>query len=364
MRSRTWTNAVLVGTAWIGVDGCGSTANKAMAPAMAPAPSAAAERMPAADAPAAAAPDPQPQATEPEAGPKIAKAGEHPADAAALNARKEGEWHVVREFPVATYDPADDGPRRDFRETILWAPAVKTDAEGRATITFPTSDAITSFRAVAEGIAGGAPGHGEAMFASRLPLSLVANLPLEVTTGDRIALPVTVTNNTAKAVTAKVRAGVGGALAVGIAERAVWIPPRAARTIAYQLDVRGLDGGKGAGDIELAVETGAAKDSLRRSLKIVPNGFPAAQSFAGTLVDTAKHTVKLPDSVVAGSAHTTIKLYPSPIATMVTAVESIMREPSGCFEQASSSNYPGDLDRTSESCITTGRTWSPSAASS
>lgn len=336
MRARTKSAVLLVGTAWLGVNACAAkSAMKAAAP----------------EATMGAAPAPEAMAAggeirEHEAADVAAeratttRAAAEPADAAALNARKQGEWHVVREFAVATYDPADAGARSDFRETIFWSPSVRTDANGRATIEFPTSDAITSFRISAEGIAGGAPGHGEALVASRLPLALAANLPVEVTTGDRVALPVTITNNSAKAVQATVRANTGEALSVGTAERAVWIPPRAARTVTYQLAVRGLDGQKGAGDIELVVAGGTARDSLRRSLKIVPNGFPAAQRFAGTLADGARHTLQLPASAVTGSAHTTIKLYPSPVATMTAAVDSIVREPSGCFEQASSSNYP------------------------
>ena len=338
MRARTRNVLLLIGSTWLGANGCAMKAasKAAMAPSAADMPGAAPpEAMGAAEAREAR---PEAQIAEQ---PKTARAGEaKPVDAATLNARKQGEWHVVREFPVATYDPADDGARSDFRETIFWSPAVRTDANGRATIEFPTSDAITSFRIVAEGIAGGAPGHAEANIASRLPLALAANLPVEVTTGDRVALPVTITNNSAKAVQATVRAKTGPALVVGAAERAVWIPPRAVRTVNYQLAVSGLDGAKGAGDIELEVTGGTARDSLRRSLKIVPNGFPAAQSFAGTLADGARHTVRLPASTVAGSAHTTIKLYPSPVATMTAAVDSIVREPSGCFEQASSANYP------------------------
>jgi len=310
---RTLTSTLLV--TWIATNGCGGAKSmRPMAAEMsAPAP-AVANDLP------GAAPSP---------------------DAAALNTRRAGEWHAEREFAAANYDPSDDGPRRDFRETIFWAPSVKTDAQGRATVQFPTSDAITSFRVIAEGVAGGAPGHGEALVTSKLPLALAANLPVEVTTGDRVALPVTITNNTGKAITANVRATVGGALNVGTAgEREIWIPARTARTVSYQLDVRGLDGNKGAGDIELAVQAGALRDSLRRSLRIVPNGFPAEQSFAGTLGESARHTISLPSTVVAGSAHTAIKLYPSPVASMVSAVDSIVREPSGCFEQASSSNYP------------------------
>src|SRR5512134_646090 len=67
---------------------------------------------------------------------RVPTAGDRPpVDATELNSRTSGEWAVVREFAPATYDPADTGPRRDFRETIFWSPDVKTGPDGRATVT-------------------------------------------------------------------------------------------------------------------------------------------------------------------------------------------------------------------------------------
>jgi hypothetical protein len=276
-------------------------------------------------------------------------AGGETVNAAALNAAKSGEWNVVREFAPASYDPGDDGPRHDFRETIYWAPSVKTGADGKARIQFPTSDAITAFRVTAEGMAGGVPGVASTTIASRLPVSLAANLPVEVTTGDRIVLPVTITNNTSAAIEAEVRATAGASLRVTSVgpsgtDRTVRVPAHGVRTVSYKLEVTGATADGGAGELALAVEArtgaGAATDQLRRSLAIVPSGFPMQRDFAGTVTGTAKHVIALPATLVDSSAHTSIKLYPSPVSTLTAAVDSIVREPYGCFEQASSANYP------------------------
>ena len=303
MQTRAWTAAI---AAMIGASGCGAMkAEPRAAMGAAPADHAAIEAAQAGELPLMMIDQPT-----------RATPLEPAADAAELNARTAGEWAVVREFAVATYDPADT-TRHDFRETIFWAPEVHTGADGRATVQFPTSDAITAFRITAEGIAGGLPGHAETTIASRLPLSLAANLPVEVTTGDRISLPVTITNNATSGVDAAVHATTGAALVVaGTSARTIHVPGRSARTVTYQLDVRGTDSVGAAGDIELVVEAGTARDALRRSLKIVPNGFPASKSFAGTVAAPVKHTLTVPASAVTGSVHTTIKLYPSPLATM------------------------------------------------
>src|SRR5439155_5227754 len=56
---------------------------------------------------------------------------------------------------------------------------------------------VTTFRASAEGFtAAGMPGGGHATFQAKLPLTLDAHLPTEVTSGDTIQLPITIANET------------------------------------------------------------------------------------------------------------------------------------------------------------------------
>lgn len=50
----------------------------------------------------------------------------------------------------------------DFRATLRWAPRLRTDATGKATTSFFTSDAKTILRFVVEGTTkAGQPGYGE-----------------------------------------------------------------------------------------------------------------------------------------------------------------------------------------------------------
>jgi hypothetical protein len=121
------------------------------------------------------------------------------------------DWAPVRVFPAPRYTPGEKvGPRTDFRETIYWAHDVQTGKDGTAKLTFHLSDAVTSFRAVAEGVSSaGLPGRGEAVVQSKMPLSLDARLPVEVSAGDRIALPVSLTNETERAITADLTASFG-----------------------------------------------------------------------------------------------------------------------------------------------------------
>ncbi|MCW5806040.1 MAG: hypothetical protein KIT31_26985 [Deltaproteobacteria bacterium] len=245
-----------------------------------------------------------------------------------------------RVFPQPAYAARYDGPRTDFRETVYWNGRVATDARGKGTVEFVLSDAVTSFRATAEGVGGGAIGRATAQLASKKPVSLAVKLPTEVTTGDRLKLPITIANETAEPYDAAIRTKIGGAfrvvgdplpgkLALAAHER---------RSAFLELDV------VGGGDSELAVAVEAAhlSDTVERTVRVVANGFPMVANLAGKLTETARHELLVGD-IVPGSLTGTLTFYPSPVATMLRASEAVIAEPSGCFEQASTSTYPNAM---------------------
>ena len=255
----------------------------------------------------------------------------------------EPAYAPVREFPLPSYEAGYDGPRNDFRETVYWSHSVQTGDDGRAEISFPLSDSITSFRAIAEGVSrGGLPGRGEAVVSSVLPVSLHARLPLEVSEGDRIELPITVANETERDHTAHLAAEFGPALELEneLPDR-LDVPAGERRSLFAELRVVGAGGQDYAGRAHLGLRAAGFSDELERELRVSPRGFPQEISLAGTVSRDAsgRHEIDLAGAT-DGSVRAQISLYPSPLATMVGGAEAMIREPTGCFEQASSANYP------------------------
>lgn len=247
----------------------------------------------------------------------------------------------TRQFPLPSYDVSYDGPRTDFRETLLWAPRVATDASGKATLTFHLSDEVTSFKVTAEGVGGGAIGRGEALVQSKKPVSLAVKLPLEVTAGDRLRLPVTVANETDRPYTAQLSATFGKAFRVrggGLAPTLA-LGPSERRATFYELEVVGDGKVPEDGKIAIAVEAANLRDDIEKTIRVAPVGFPQQVSVAGTLSGTVRHEVVISD-VMPGTMRGVVTLYPSPVAMMVEGTEAMIAEPGGCFEQASSTNYP------------------------
>ena len=265
-----------------------------------------------------------------------------------LEARREvaigGEmvngWAAVRVFPVPQYSRGYEGPRDDFRETIYWNPAVETSASGDADVHFVASDAVTAFRASAEGFAAsGTPGAGDATFQSVLPMTLEAHLPVEVTSGDTIRLPITISNATDDAIDANLATTFGTAFTIAkpVAGK-IHLAPHAKQSVFAELAVVATEGDA---NVQLALHGGGLSDEVKKTIRVVPRGFPLEVSGSGTVKGGApsRHTFEIANAL-PGTVHATLTMYPSPVAAMTQGMAGMIREPGGCFEQTSSTNYP------------------------
>jgi len=252
--------------------------------------------------------------------------------------RRRPRWAPVRTFPVPTYPLEYTGPRTDFRETVFWSPVIRTGKDGKATITFPVSDAITSFRVFAEGVGGGHPGRAEKVIQSKLPFSMNVKLPLEVSQGDVLRVPLTLSNEVTRDLPVSLNASFGELLTLKkpVALAGPSLPANQRRSLYYDLEVTGT---RGESPVMFSANAGGLTDEFVRTLSVVPLGFPQTGEASGTLGEFARHDFDLGDTS-PGSVDASVRLYPSPVATLMSGVAGLIREPHGCFEQTSATHYP------------------------
>ncbi|QDU93820.1 MG2 domain-containing protein [Lignipirellula cremea] len=266
----------------------------------------------------------------------------------ALFAQKPGrepmmrnDFVAVREFAHAVRPGRIAGERTDFAETLFWHAGVKTDEHGKATISFDLNDSVTSFRVAADAFsADGALGAGTLQIESVEPFYLEPKMPLEVTAGDLIRLPVGVVNATDAAL-GQSQFAADTHLALDI------ISPQAPFTLAAGERIRQLleiavQPHNGPANFTLSATAGPYADKVTRSVTVRPQGFPLADGQGGLLGpgETATFTVNIPADIVPRSLTAKAVVYPTPLASMTQALEALIREPCGCFEQTSSSVYP------------------------
>lgn len=245
----------------------------------------------------------------------------------------------VREY--AHEQPAGKpfGERSDFTETVYWSAATKTGEDGLATITFDLSDSVTSFRVSADAFSStGALGANSELIESVRPFYVEPKLPLELTAGDTVLLPLAMVNNTDRELPVELlvsRLGQAGTVTLD----PVMLGADARERSLYELSI-----GETYGDLAFNIEAraGGMFDENRRRLRVVPRGFPIDNGSGGMLEpdSDAEDTLTIPDTIVPGSLQASVTVYPTPLANLTEALEALIRDPYGCFEQTSSSTFP------------------------
>lgn len=232
--------------------------------------------------------------------------------------------------------------RGDFASLLCWQTALATDANGDATIAFDTSDRLTQWDVVADGMTTGRVGFGATSFHTGRPLSIEPVLPTELTEGDAVRLPIAIRSDDDAVDSAHVRVTLGDALR--------------GESSVERLDVALEDGGGRAyvpftaiatearsGLLELDVRGGPYADRVTHRVAVVPRGFPYLRAVSGRTGFTGELALDVPSGFDIERSNATLTLYTSPLSELGNGLRGMLREPHGCFEQTSSVNYPNVL---------------------
>ena len=224
------------------------------------------------------------------------------------------------------------GFRTTFATTAYWNPAVFTDAEGRAEITFQLPENLTSFRVAAVAAAAENQfGSGEARLRLTKPLTVEAVLPRFALVGDTLEVAALVTNRSARPLAGKVRAE-GGLGFLGDAAVVVRLAPRQARRVAF----RAVAARPGAILVRFAARLGEAADAVGVTLPVATPEVEEVAASAGWTRGSIAERVELPVAADTSSATLALNLSASAAAGAERAFSYVVEYPYGCVEQISS----------------------------
>jgi anti-sigma factor RsiW len=232
--------------------------------------------------------------------------------------------------------------RRDFAETLYWHPALVLPG-GKSEVSFDLCDSLGAFEVTAFAhTLDGRLGSTTASLVSRLPFTVQPRTPLEVTAGDKIDIPVALANNTNTTRSARVWVAEHTNLSLvdsGKADVSVPAETTIRKLYRFQPSVQ-----EGTATLAFTGKTdGFPADTVRTTFRIVPEGFPIVGSHSDVLEKSATTEVQLPDKWIKNTLKCQISVYPSALADLQKGLEALLREPGGCFEQTSTSNYPNIL---------------------
>jgi len=231
--------------------------------------------------------------------------------------------------------------REFFPETMLWAPAVITDAQGEATLRIPVADSITTWRMSASASsAAGALGAATAPLRVFQDFFVDLDLPPTLTQNDEVSVPVAVYNYMTESQRVSLRIELDAAMRLsGAAEQALVVEPGEV-TVRY-FRVRAQT----PGQARLTVHAAGTRlsDAVRRTVLVEPDGRPETFTTSEPLEREATVSIQLPEQAIAGSERAVLKVFGGAGAQAVDNLDSLLRMPSGCFEQTSSTTYPNVL---------------------
>jgi len=231
--------------------------------------------------------------------------------------------------------------RQQFPETLLWKPQLITDDQGRATLDLDLADSITTWRLSASAVAAdGRLGAAQTPIKVFQPFFVDLNLPVALTRGDEVSVPVVVYNYLDKPQTVTLTLTEGQWFDLtGSSRQKLDLTPGEVKAVYYRLKATHV----GKQQLQVRALASGVSDALQRDIEVLPNGIPFEQVHNGNLNQPAEVALEVPENPVPGSVKALVKIYPSSFSQLVEGLDNIFRMPSGCFEQTSSTTYPNVL---------------------
>lgn len=241
---------------------------------------------------------------------------------------------VAKKFYAPKYASTAISERTDFRETIYWNPVVQTGNDGTASVSFYNSDASTTFRTIAEGIGyNGKLGRTEATYAVQNALQVDAKIPPYLTVGDKALIPLVIKNNSNEDMPLNITAMFPGNFKTSNYTSTATVKKDSSLRILIPAEASASV----KGNVQFIVSSSVYNESLSLPITASEKGFPVVTTLSGN--QTVQHHFTL-SKMVPGSLQSNLKLFKNLEGQLLDGIESMLREPGGCFEQTSSTTYP------------------------
>lgn len=239
-----------------------------------------------------------------------------------------------------------DAPRvrQFFPETLLVMPDIITDADGNFSMTFPVADSITTWRMT--GMAStttGQIGSGTGGLRVFQPFFVDIEFPVELTQNDEVGVPIALFNylDTAQTVELSVDTEQSGDWFTPLSDLSVSVELAPGEVTVRYFTVR-VDR-VGTHPFQVSAIGTEFSDAVRRVVRVSPDGQEENVLVGGRLNGDVTVPVTIPVEAIDDASAIFVKLYPGLFAQVLEGLDSLLRVPSGCFEQTSSTTYPNVL---------------------
>lgn len=224
--------------------------------------------------------------------------------------------------------------------TVYWNGDIVTDVEGKALVYFMNNNNVSTFRITTEGISQkGELSTQTKRIVTQKPFSIDAKIPTFVGTKDVIKIPLMLKNTTDRNTIAAVSVNCPLLHIMNDKESLKGISVPANSTTIVYIEAKAKEERVDTNVIKIAVTSGGKKEYLEKNIALRNINFPYQQTFSGNkfndqMIFNYPNTSQVYDFSARFLVHLSI------LEELTSGVESIIREPSGCFEQVLSSAMP------------------------
>jgi uncharacterized protein YfaS (alpha-2-macroglobulin family) len=258
-----------------------------------------------------------------------------------------GATAATKQLQLKAQPPAahEDHVRSYFPEALYINPEIITDGTGHAEISIPVADSITTWRmAMLASTKSGALGSGTSSIKVFQDFFADLDLPVTLTQGDRVSIPVAIYNYT----------GGKGEVSLNLQKDAWFDFVDDSHSKAVSVAAGNVGGSQftiqankiGKFKLTLAAKLAgnvARRDIVVREIEVVPNGQEQNIVSNGRLEHEVTERVNFPGDAIPDASKVFVRLYPGPLSQVIEGMDGILQMPFGCFEQTSSSTYPNVL---------------------
>jgi len=227
--------------------------------------------------------------------------------------------------------------RTNFNPLAAFAPAVKTDANGKASVEIKLPDNLTRYRVIALAVAGDKQfGKGESSLTARLPLMVRPSPPRFLNFGDVFQLPVVVQNQTDAPMTVRIAARTANITLTDGAGRELTVPAN------DRVEVRFPAAAEMAGTARLQIvgSAGTAADAAEIALPVWTPATTEAFATYGVIdngaVSSISQPIALPGKVWPQFGGLEVTTASTNLQALTDAMLYLVHYPFECSEQRSS----------------------------
>jgi len=226
--------------------------------------------------------------------------------------------------------------RREFADTAFWAPAVRTDASGRASVTIPLPDNLTTWRMRAQAVTAGTEvGKAQADVIANLDVMVRPVIPRFMVIGDRPTLGAVVHNNTEKELELAVSLEAEG-VTVSNDKQTLKVLAHDRKTVSWPAVVEAAE----QATLRFRATGGQYADAVELRLPIYHVSTPETVGTSGQVEDQVIELIRLPEAIDPTFGELSVQLEPSLAAGMREGLEYLLSYPYECIEQTVSRFLP------------------------